>query len=176
MFAFEIREVSGLEDLSRLGCWRMHEYHLFGVNDIPNPTNTVLCKIMFDCCKTPPIKLPICQKNDDDKKKNKGVLEAVVTTTAQLTSISNVTDTKEEGVVDCCDGGLVSVDSYRPIGEEASSYEIDVEWANSLFFSGFVSGEEGENLDFECPIEDFTTNIGKRKLQFEPSMSKRLCC
>ncbi|KAK1369039.1 hypothetical protein POM88_035131 [Heracleum sosnowskyi] len=88
---------------------------------------------MFDCCKTPAIKLPICQKNDD-KKKNEGVLEAVVTITAQLTSISNVTDTKEEGVVDCCDGGLVSVDSYRHIGQEASSYEIDdVEWANSLF-------------------------------------------
>lgn len=58
MLVFKINEVSDHQDLTRVGHWRMHEYHLCGVNrDIPNLSNTVLCKIILDHSKKPAIKL-----------------------------------------------------------------------------------------------------------------------
>lgn len=57
MLSFEINEVCD-QDFSKVGYWRMHEYHLCGVNkDIINPCNTVLCKITLDSSKNPPVKL-----------------------------------------------------------------------------------------------------------------------
>ncbi|KAK1401750.1 hypothetical protein POM88_001355 [Heracleum sosnowskyi] len=68
ILSFEINEASGLEDLSRLGYWRMQEYIFCGINkNIPNVANTVLCKIKLDYSKSPAIKL------------KEGVLEGVAT-------------------------------------------------------------------------------------------------
>ncbi|KAK1401254.1 hypothetical protein POM88_000859 [Heracleum sosnowskyi] len=67
MLAFEINEVTD-EDLSKLGHWRMHEYHLCGINkDIRNPGNTVLCKITLDSSKNPAVKLKLHSKEPEKK-------------------------------------------------------------------------------------------------------------
>ncbi|WOG84712.1 hypothetical protein DCAR_0103896 [Daucus carota subsp. sativus] len=54
---FEINDVEGVE-LSKVGHWKMHEFHLSGVNErIANPCNVVLCKITLDLSKGPLVKL-----------------------------------------------------------------------------------------------------------------------
>lgn len=75
----------------------------------------------------------------------------------------------------------MSIDPYQPIGEEDWCYEIDEDWINSLLVS---DKGKGGNLhlnmtEFECPsypeqpVDDFTTNLGKRKLHVETSYAMR---
>lgn len=203
MLVFEINEE--LEDFSGLGHWRMHEYSLCGANkDIPNPANTVLCKITLDSSKCPaiklhphktihPVKATISQKKNKDTQKVDNIVCSSSITNCNLTTqsccdgglVTIDCGSKGEEKVDanvssssitncdvttqsCCDGGLV-IDCYGSKGEEDWCYEIDDDWIYSL-----LASEQG-GVSFQCPsypdqlVDDFTTNLGKRKLNVETS-------
>ncbi|KAK1400308.1 hypothetical protein POM88_010171 [Heracleum sosnowskyi] len=199
MLSIEINEVSGLEDLSRLGFWRMHEYILCGINkNIPNVANTIFCKIMLDYSKSPAIKLKEgvlegvttdgCSKEGvlegvtTDGCSKEGVLEGVTTDGCSKEGVLNGVTAdvcSKEGVLEgvsadgCSKEGVlegVTTDGCSKEGvlENSGEVEIDEEWMNSILL---------DISDFDCTIDDFTTNLGKRKLQDEiPNvMSKRLC-
>ncbi|KAK1400309.1 hypothetical protein POM88_010172 [Heracleum sosnowskyi] len=100
--------------------------------------------------------------------KKEGVLEGVTTDGSSKEGVL-------EGVtaVGCWKEGVlkgVTTDGCSKEGvlENSGEVEIDDEWMNSILL---------DISDFDYTIDDFTTNLGKRKLQDEiPNvMSKRLC-
>ncbi|KAK1399578.1 hypothetical protein POM88_009441 [Heracleum sosnowskyi] len=129
---FEINDDSD-QDLSKVGYWKMHEYHLRGINeDISNPCNTVLCKITFDCSKNPPVKLRP-KINDDHpgkssskpQKKNTNVDRTSPPSTMNsgpVDSNQGVSENYEEAIANQTRGDdLVVSDSYRDTEKERYS-------------------------------------------------------
>lgn len=175
LLVFEINElVSDQDDLSRVGYWKMHEYNLCGVNkDIPNPANTVLCKITLDYSKNPPVKLrpnkPIHptkattskpqKKNNKKKKKNTENVDVNVCSTncaVVNTDQEGITENCVQGVTTqtCRDDGLISIDSYGPKGEECcyetdivqTCDEVNVEWMNNIFHQPEIGDSQLEEV------------------------------
>ncbi|KAK1379790.1 hypothetical protein POM88_026534 [Heracleum sosnowskyi] len=131
MLAFEINDVCD-EDLSKVGHWRMHEYHLCGVyKDISNPGNTVLCKITLDSSKNPPVKLklrskgnpdhPIKSSNEPEKKNtNVHIVSSPSTVNRRSVECNEGVSENFEGAITtqtCRDDSVVS-DSDRGKGKE----------------------------------------------------------
>ncbi|KAK1379787.1 hypothetical protein POM88_026531 [Heracleum sosnowskyi] len=219
MLAFEINEVPD-EDLSKLGHWRMHEYHLCGINkDIRNPGNTVLCKITLDSSKNPAVKLKLHSKvnNEPEKKStivhiasssgsvgsNQGDFDisdgAITTQTRRDDSVgsdSGIVKGKE-GIetpdgVECVKSSIVEEEDIAVIvsspPKQVKTGNLnpsisDFHWpAKKDKDSKKIKTEGGGDLDKvqfskeEQPVEDTTTNQGKRKLGPETSytMAKKL--
>ncbi|KAK1370348.1 hypothetical protein POM88_036441 [Heracleum sosnowskyi] len=162
MLAFEINEVSD-QDLSKLGHWRMHEYHLCGVNkDISNPSNTVLCKIILDSSKNPHVKLKLCSKgNPDQPIKSNNEPEKKNTNVHIASSPSTVNS-----------GSVGSNQGDFDISEEDTA--VIVTSPPKQVKTGYLNPSIS---DFHWPAKnDTTTNLGKRKLRAETSytMAKKL--
>ncbi|KAK1389843.1 hypothetical protein POM88_018021 [Heracleum sosnowskyi] len=121
MLVFEIKEVSHQEDLSRVGHWRMHEYSLCGINDeIPNLSNTVLCKITLEHSKEPAIEL-----HSDG------------TTIKVDVKMDAVEQCYETDSVQTCDND--DVEQIYSIYDGCTCADDELVWYNSLF----VRGEDG---------------------------------
>ncbi|KAK1379547.1 hypothetical protein POM88_026291 [Heracleum sosnowskyi] len=121
MLVFKIKEVSHQEDLSRVGHWRMHEYSLCGINkEIPNQSNTVLCKITLDHSKEPAIEL-----HSDG------------TTVKVDVKMDAVEQCYETDSVQTCDKD--DVEQKYSIYDGCTCADDELVWYNSLF----VSGEDG---------------------------------
>ncbi|KAK1360476.1 hypothetical protein POM88_044950 [Heracleum sosnowskyi] len=145
MLVFEIDEVSHREDLSRVGHWRMYEYNLCGINtDIPNLSNTVLCKITLDHSKEPAIELHsdgtthsiACKpkKENDTKKKNPVKVDVKMEVDVKMDAVEQCYETDW---VQTCDND--DVEQIYSIYDGCTCADDELVWYNSLF----VSGEDG---------------------------------
>ncbi|KAK1378857.1 hypothetical protein POM88_025601 [Heracleum sosnowskyi] len=184
MLVFEIKEVSHQEDLSRVGHWRMHEYSLCGINkEIPNLSNTVLCKIILDHSKEP-VKVDVkmdaveqCYETDsvqtcdnDDVEQIYSIYDGCKCADDELVWYNSLFVSGEDGnyetdSVQTCDKD--DVEEIHSIDDGCTCADDDLDWYKSLL----VSGEDGymPELGDKQTLEDVTTNLGKRKLQAETS-------
>ncbi|KAK1356471.1 hypothetical protein POM88_049727 [Heracleum sosnowskyi] len=189
MLVFKIKEVSHQEDLSRVGHWRMHEYSLCGINkEIPNISNTVLCKITLDHSKEPAIELHSdgttvkvdvkmdvveqCYETDsvqtcdnDDVEQIYSIYDGCTCADDELVWYNSQFVRGEDGncetdSVQTCDKD--DVEEIHSIDDGCTCADDDLDWYKSLL----VSGEDGymPELGDKQTLEDVTTNLGKRKL------------
>ncbi|XP_074340948.1 uncharacterized protein LOC141678505 [Apium graveolens] len=153
MLSFEINEVPD-QDLSKLGRWRMHEYHLCGINkDITNPGNTVLCKITLDQSKNPPLRLhskgnhnhPV-KSSDKPEKKNTNV--HIVSSPATVNS----------GYVECNQGvsentvGAITTQTCRDDSVMSDSYLV--KGKGGCYGTENVETSDGVECVDSCYVEE----------------------
>ncbi|KAK1379786.1 hypothetical protein POM88_026530 [Heracleum sosnowskyi] len=146
MLAFEINDEISDEDLSKLGHWRMHEYHLCGINkDIRNPGNTVLCKITLDSSKNPPVNLKLRSKEPEKKSTN----VHIATSSGSVGSNQGDFDISKGAVTTQTrpDDSVVS-ESNRIKGKEGTETRVGVVIASS-------SSKEVKTVNLNPSIDDF---------------------